>query len=509
MADMEIDDDDVDTTAEDDGTSATVANVNKAAKPDIETKEKGDGDDEDDRYDILLREKEDEEEKFIDDVIDAEAAAIPEDELGEVIGSSGNTNEEKSKKMRSVYVEDPNGDLVHKRTLLKIINSGRALRKSMDRAKRVRGDARHGNGKESADSCVKKAYKFAHDRTDFDSGANLHSIGDFCCVLVESTEGSSKNAHMVVGKLQRFGEGNCSNPLHLSWPIEKATFKAYVQVINVDAYSNIDGDLCLRPTGEIILTLMNVPSYCITPITPSLEESEVDGESVTNALMKLSELKTVFVEMTSAGTRCHKLKKTIVLPPITVNSESPFIVTNKVSNLPVCGICRPPMTIGKPNSEKHEVQRYLRNHAASHFWKSPTVEEPCALCYKNGCSIRLSVSIGKSDVQKILNMGKNAKIPPGAVVYHGCQTYPEVEPFEFKWCKKIVGFPCRNMPVLCHACTTDPNIPTFLWSYNIENHYKEHHNTFSEDDKKKYEGLLSSCMTEKRELEALFPINEN
>mmetsp|Transcript_16242 Transcript_16242/g.32739 ORF Transcript_16242/g.32739 Transcript_16242/m.32739 type:complete len:283 (-) Transcript_16242:1357-2205(-) len=231
MADMEIDDDDVDTTAEDDGTSATVANVNKAAKPDIETKEKGDGDDEDDRYDILLREKEDEEEKFIDDVIDAEAAAIPEDELGEVIGSSGNTNEEKSKKMRSVYVEDPNGDLVHKRTLLKIINSGRALRKSMDRAKRVRGDARHGNGKESADSCVKKAYKFAHDRTDFDSGANLHSIGDFCCVLVESTEGSSKNAHMVVGKLQRFGEGNCSNPLHLSWPIEKATFKAYVQAV--------------------------------------------------------------------------------------------------------------------------------------------------------------------------------------------------------------------------------------------------------------------------------------
>ena len=73
-----------------------------------------------------------------------------------MIGSSGNTNEEKSKKMRSVYVEDPNGDLVHKRTLLKIINSGRALRKSMDRAKRVRGDARHGNGKESADSCVKR-----------------------------------------------------------------------------------------------------------------------------------------------------------------------------------------------------------------------------------------------------------------------------------------------------------------------------------------------------------------
>ena len=97
------------------------------------------------------------------------------------------------------------------------------------------------------------------------------------------------------------------------------------------------------------------------------------------------------------------------------------------------------------------------------------------------CSVRLNVNISKSDVQKILNKGD--KIPPSAIVYHGCQTFPEVEPFEFKWCKKVIGFPCRNMPVLCHACTTDPNIPTFLWSYNIENHYKEHHSVFSDDDR--------------------------
>lgn len=231
-------------------------------------------------------------------------------------------------------------------------------------------------------------------------------------------------------------------------------------MINVDTYSNIDGELCLRPTGGIITQLRNVPSYCITSISPSLEESEVDGDSVTNAVMKLSDLKTIFGEMASDARRYYKLKKTVVLPPIRVNSESPFIVTNKVSDLPVCGICYPPMTIGKPNCEKHEIQRYLRNHAASHFLKSQTAGELCALCCKKDCSVRLNVNISKSDVQKILNKGD--KIPPSAIVYHGCQTFPEVEPFEFKWCKKVIGFPCRNMPVLCHACTTDPNIPTFL-----------------------------------------------
>jgi hypothetical protein len=81
------------------------------------------------------------------------------DEVGDLIGSSANTDEEKLKQMRSMYVEDKNGNLIHKRTLLNSINRGRALTKSFDRTKRVRGDARHGNGNGCADSCVKKAFQ--------------------------------------------------------------------------------------------------------------------------------------------------------------------------------------------------------------------------------------------------------------------------------------------------------------------------------------------------------------
>ena len=107
--------------------------------------------------------------------------------------------------MRSMYVKDENGVLHHKRTLLlKLINNGKGLgKKCHDRDKRARGDARHGNGaRQTSDSCVKRAFRFAHDHNDIDSGTNHHAPGDFCCVLVE---GSTKIAHMVIAKFVRVG----------------------------------------------------------------------------------------------------------------------------------------------------------------------------------------------------------------------------------------------------------------------------------------------------------------
>ena len=130
-------------------------------------------------------------------------STIPEDALGEIIGPTHATDEQLDQ-MRSMYVKDENGVLHHKRTLLKLINNGKGLgKKCHDRDKRARGDARHGNGaRQTSDSCVKRAFRFAHDHNDIDSGTNHHAPGDFCCVLVE---GSTKIAHMMVGKFVRFG----------------------------------------------------------------------------------------------------------------------------------------------------------------------------------------------------------------------------------------------------------------------------------------------------------------
>ena len=88
----------------------------------------------------------------------------------------------------------------------------------------------------------------------------------------------------------------------------------------------------------------------------SLEESEIDGDSVTNAVLKLSESRTVFGEMTSGATRYYKkLKKTVVLPLMIVNIDSPFIVSNKVTDFLVFRVCRTSMTIEKPNCETHVI----------------------------------------------------------------------------------------------------------------------------------------------------------
>eukprot|EP00986_Skeletonema_menzelii_P017390 scaffold19230_cov154-Skeletonema_menzelii.AAC.2 len=503
-ADMIVDDVDVDMETEE---ADAPDDVNIVKVTEIEDDDDGDGDDDgnddDAHYRMLIREKEQEEEKLIDDTVALEEAAIPEDALGEMIGPTHAT-EEQLKQMRSMYVADEKGVLHHKRTLLNLINKGKGLgKKSHDREKRARGDARHGNGtRQKSDSCVKRAFRFAHDHSDIDSGTNHHAPGDFCCVLVE---GSTKSAHMVIAKFVRFGNINNNVPLELSWPIEQLSFKATVEVISIDAYSNIDQEACIRSTGRILVTLRSVHSDCITPITPSLEEAEVDGKSITHAVMKLSELKTLFCEMACNVTRFHKLTKKINLPPIEVEGDAPFVVTNRVSELPVCSICQPSMRIGRQNCEKHELQRYLRNHAASHFWSSSIEGEPCGLCCKAGCSTRLSVHITKGDVKKILENG--ARISPSSIVSHGCQTFLDVKPFEFKWCNKAIsGFPCLNMPVICHACTADYSIPTFLWSYNIENHYNMQHGSFTGEERKKYESYITDA-AEKEQVRKNFPIN--
>ena len=79
---------------------------------------------------MLIREKAQQEERLIDDTVAMEAAAIPEDALGEMIGPTHATDEQLNQ-MRSMYVKDENGVLHHKRThLLKLINNGKGLGKN-------------------------------------------------------------------------------------------------------------------------------------------------------------------------------------------------------------------------------------------------------------------------------------------------------------------------------------------------------------------------------------------
>ena len=65
------------------------------------------------RYSMLFCEKEQEEERLDDDTAAMEAAAIPEDALGEIIGPTHATDEQLNQ-MCSMYVKDENRVLHHK-----------------------------------------------------------------------------------------------------------------------------------------------------------------------------------------------------------------------------------------------------------------------------------------------------------------------------------------------------------------------------------------------------------
>ena len=136
----------------------------------------------------------------IDDAIEDESGH-PSDDCAEVM-VDGVISDNKMAEMRSVFVTDPDGNLIHKKALLKSLNIDKSLKKSFDRTKRVRDQSRTGNSMK--DSAVTRAFQYSHDTGDYpNSGSDRLCTGDFCCVFIKPSKNG--RAHMVVGKFQRFG----------------------------------------------------------------------------------------------------------------------------------------------------------------------------------------------------------------------------------------------------------------------------------------------------------------
>ena len=62
---------------------------------------------------------------------------------------------------------------------------------------------------------------------------------------------------------------------------------------------NAEDETCLKITGDIVGTLYDVPSDCLEPFTPSLEEweNENEGGLVTTAVMRVSDPQILFNDM--------------------------------------------------------------------------------------------------------------------------------------------------------------------------------------------------------------------
>eukprot|EP00956_Cyclotella_meneghiniana_P032894 scaffold92009_cov60-Cyclotella_meneghiniana.AAC.5 len=465
----------------------------------------------DNAYAAMIARKEAEEDEFVQEVIDQEdeEEAVRVDRGCVLLDAT--FSEERMAEMRSMYVKDDDGNDVHKKTVLKRLNQGKSLSKSFDREKRVRGDAKKGAGRSNQEGVAHRAFRYAHDASgDPESGTKTHNADDYCCLLVETLlDSSSQNKkvkHMVVGVYKRFGPTTTNSPADLCWPIDKPHYRACIEVVATQSYHDINSDMGLKCTGKILATFRNVHSSTITPIKPSLEESETDieGQLVTVACMKITDLSTIFSELTNRS-MSHTFKSETVLPPTMIDHETPFVVVRRTSTAAAryftCSQCTPPKNIANTNQTLTDIQRLLRNHAASHQWQQPfDGHDICGFCCGITAECRLEVGITNSNKRNILE--KQASVAPSALVHVKCIKFPEVDPFQFKFCKAVRGYPSTNVPVLCNECTGQ----VFIWSYNLDKHQLLFHPGLTDEEKSKY-NKYQSTMEECALIERAFPIN--
>ena len=280
--------------------------------------------------------------------------------------------------------------------------------------------------------------------------------------------------------------------MELEWPVARTNFRACMGVIKMEEYTDIDGDSCIRSTGETLLSLNNVKSSAIVPISPSLEESMHEGAETltTNAFMKVKLLDGILKDLSTTG-KCHNDKKTIVLAPIQVAGTEQFVLKDApvtLKDLSSCLICVPPIVLGKPHHKAAEIQRTVRNHAAAHLLTQNFEGEPCGLCCKTSC--RVDVDVTPQNKKIIIRDPEESKVDASAFVHHNCETHDSMEPFEFKFCKAVSGFPSTNKPVFCYECSTENSTQVFVWSYNIEEHYAQKHDGLWDEDSHKYARYL-------------------
>ena len=282
---------------------------------------------------------------------------LADQEEGTLIDSFNVPNEQRLKQLKMVHITSPDGKTLHKRTWLKMICAGTSLSKSMDRKKRVMNAGRHSDRAQDGaakDNVITRAFnagqfKMSYDRDDSNSASDLIIGGvDYCGVIVKTTN----SIQMVICQFQRFGESTGGPQLEKSHPRGGGSYRATVQVQSAVECKNAADETCLKITGDIVGTLYDVPSACLEPFTPSLEEwDHVNEGLVTTAVMRVSDLQVSFNDMLARKKRHEpKEKHRLSIVPLVVGGEDHFVV-DRVSDaydVIVCNICIPPMAISGP-----------------------------------------------------------------------------------------------------------------------------------------------------------------
>ena len=386
---------------------------------------------------------------------------------------------------------DPtNGEQIHKRKLISLINQGRSISKSTDRTHRVRGDTKHGkrggSSSKQGSTAVIQAFNFgkeqvwirAEDDLNLDSGADLLKADDFCLIVVRGKAPMggrrSKKTFLLICKFMKFGEPGARVQQMPFWLREKK-YSATVLVLPVKAYTDIQQGQCLQPIDDEELTvnhceLVGVDSSCILPVSPS-EELVATEDSIVPSVkefMRVADLKEAFNLILRRGK--HHALKDIIVSPIKIDGEFLFVTSAEVTGsqeVIVCNICRPPRAITKPDDMMDHIQRVVRNHMAVHQWRNPEAmitNKPCGYCCQSCHSV-----VKIKDRQRVA-IRDGAQVLASTIVRPNCQTYPSLGPFTYKFMKPLtVKYVCTNKLVFCDECDT------FIWSYNLKKHFEVMH----------------------------------
>ena len=164
---------------------------------------------------ILLAQRELEDRQLMEEIFEEERDRV-DGKDAEILGE-GIFSDAQLDMFRMMHVSDNDGELVHKRTIIKRINQGRAISKSTDRTHRVRGVTKHGSrgASSSSRSIVGEAFNAAINNKEGenmagDSGTDQLKCGDYCAVMVQTKQGEAKKAgndtFMIIGKFKQFGD---------------------------------------------------------------------------------------------------------------------------------------------------------------------------------------------------------------------------------------------------------------------------------------------------------------
>jgi hypothetical protein len=489
-----------------------------------------------DTFNDIMKERQAEESGVIDSVIE-DYTLEADDAEAEVIDTNTIVSEDIIAQWKSREVIAPDGSRHDKQTLLKSIHlpdgmviSSSINALSMDRNSRVQGKLRHGHDKTGQGTSVIRSFNLAKGYNpnssfeDTSEGTEAFMFDDAVVLLIKAKENPSLPSfvRLAVGRAKAFGRHG-ENAKESSVSIEDISkYHVTVAIEECIEVLSLDGKPGFQVSGQTLALLPKVPAASVVFTKPRMEifqssdqecRSEVDtmmnyDDGIFYARVFLLEELNAIYEMLTAGEGAVALSAgNSLVPALKSSGNNIFVVNSSIEreDLPVCEICTPLATIGKPGMDLSNIERLLRNHMARHImegkgWGGDVVPaEPCGWCGGGECSV------------KIIGGTKNAKVQVE------CKRFSKLKLPQFSLAmarKKTSKFPSTNHPLLCPG-----GCKSYIWSYNIiqhllhsvlcsgrvstENEEVKEHLPFLDE----FDARVQKKNTEKERLRSLFKIN--